>query len=110
MGKAVSGKLSCTGTCLLLIHTQILEIDGLEKGTFVICCSIHFTLVLYPLSDKVCKGFIDFCHSIRSSLVGLFVSYFVHLSVCQLYDQICVKHLLIAHISVTTYQILFIPL
>ena len=42
------------------IHTQILEIDGLEKGTFVICCSIHFTLVLYPLSDKVCKGYIDF--------------------------------------------------
>ena len=60
MGKAVSSKLSCTGTCLLLIHTQILEIDGLEKGTFVICCSIHFTLVLYPLSDKVCKGYIDF--------------------------------------------------
>ena len=46
--------------CLLLIHTQILEKDGLEKGTFVICCSIHFTLVLYPLSDKVCKGYIDF--------------------------------------------------
>ena len=36
MGKAVSGELSCTGTCLLLIHTQILEIDGLEKGTFFI--------------------------------------------------------------------------
>ena len=80
MGKAVSGELSCTMTCLLLIPYSDLGIDRLENSTIVMCCSTQFSLILYPLSDKVCKGYIVF--SFHPFVISWFVCLLFCPSVC----------------------------